>query len=146
MVFRMFLAFLMFDLNWPFPMGYSFCVGKEQIYCSCRMVFTMFLAFLFFDPNWPFCKGYGRFSRPSYFSNIWCFLDEFSAQNKSSVLVEWFFAYFWHFYFLTQTDHFAKAIIPFAWTIAFARWSIFKIVSFLEYLLFFQAVFCTQQP
>ena len=38
---------------------------------------------------------------------------------------------------LTQTDHFARAI-------AFARWPIFKIVSLLEYLGFFEAVFCTQ--
>ena len=38
---------------------------------------------------------------------------------------------------LTQTDHFARAI-------AFARWPIFKIVSLLEYLGFFEVVFCTQ--
>ena len=45
---------------------------------------------------------------------------------------------------MTQTDHFAKAI-AFAWAIAFARWPIFKIVSFLEYLMFFQTGFSTQQ-
>ena len=50
------------------------------------------------------------------------------------------FACFYKFYFLTQTDHFAKAIV-FAWAIAFARWPIFKNVSFLEYLVFFPAVF-----
>ena len=33
--------------------------------------------------------------------------------------------------------------MAFAWAIA--RWPIFKIVSFLEYLVFFAAVFCTEQ-
>ena len=78
MVFDMFLAFLIFDPNWPFCKGY--CVSKmadfknclisrifavfravfctEQLQYSCRIVFRMFLAFLLFNPNWPFCKGY----------------------------------------------------------------------------------------
>ena len=59
----------------------------------------------------------------------------FFAQNNSNVVVELFLTCFWHFKFLFQSDHFAKAII-FAWAIAFSRWPIFKIVSFLEYLLF----------
>ena len=33
----------------------------------------------------------------------------------------------------------------FAWAIAFAGWPIFKMVSFLEYLVFFGAVFCTKR-
>ena len=45
---------------------------------------------------------------------------------------------------LTKTEHFAKAI-AFVWAIAFARWLSFKIVSFLEYLVIFAAVFCTEQ-
>ena len=36
--------------------------------------------------------------------------ERFFAQNNSNVLVECFFACFWHFSFLAQTDHFAKAI------------------------------------
>ena len=40
------------------------------------------------------------------------------------------------FYFLTQTEHFAKAL---------ARWPILKVVSFLECLVFFRAVFRTEQ-
>ena len=39
---------------------------------------------------------------------------------------------------LTQSEDFANAV-------GFAWWVIFKIVSFLEYLLFFEAVFCTEQ-
>ena len=46
------------------------------------------------------------------------FSSGFFAQNNSNVLVDWFFACFWHFQFLTQTDHFAKAT-AFAWAIAF---------------------------
>ena len=53
------------------------------------------------------------------------------------MLIDMFFACFYTFYFLNQTDHFAKAMV-FAWAIAFARWPIFKIVSFIEYLVFFQ--------
>ena len=78
MFFHMFLAFLIFDPNWPFCKGYSlkrcpifkivlfleylvffravFCT--EQLQCYCRMVFRMLLRYLNFDPNWPFCKGY----------------------------------------------------------------------------------------
>ena len=41
---------------------------------------------------------------------------------------------------LDPTDHFAKAI-AFAWAIALVRWPIFKIVSFLEYLMFFERFF-----
>ena len=39
---------------------------------------------------------------------------------------------------MTQSEDFAKAI-------AFAWWAIFKMVSFLEYLVFFEAVFCLEQ-
>ena len=39
---------------------------------------------------------------------------------------------------MTQSD-------SFSWAIAFSLWPIFKMVSFLEYLVFFGAVFCTEQ-
>ena len=35
--------------------------------------------------------------------------------------------------------------VAFAWATAFAGWPIFKIVSFLEYLLFFEAGFRIEQ-
>ena len=41
-------------------------------------------------------------------------------------------------YSLTQSH-------DFAWAIAFARWPIFKILLFLQYLVFFRAVFCTEK-
>ena len=39
---------------------------------------------------------------------------------------------------MTESEDFAKAI-------AFAWWAIFKMVSFLEYLVFFEAVLCLEQ-
>ena len=44
---------------------------------------------------------------------------------------------------LAQIDYFAKAIAH-AKAIDFARWPIFNMVSFLEYLVFFQVVVCTE--
>ena len=38
-----------------------------------------------------------RFSKSSYFSNIWFFCERFFAQINFNVFVEWFFACFWHF-------------------------------------------------
>ena len=76
----------------------------------------------------------GRFSKWSHFSNIWCFLKRFFAQNNSKLLAESFLARFWSFEFLSQTDHFAKSI-------AFARWPIFKMVSFWNIWCFFKRFF-----
>ena len=82
MVFPMFLAFLIFDPNWPFCKGYSLCIGdsfgrladfQNRLISGILGVFSngslhrttlMFfkngfshgLAFLIFDPNWPFCN------------------------------------------------------------------------------------------
>ena len=50
------------------------------------------------------------------------------------MLEELISACFFEFEVLTQTDHFGKAI-------AFAKWPSLKVVSFLEYLVFFRAVF-----
>ena len=47
------------------------------------------------------------------------------------------------FKILAQIEYFAKAIVH-AKAIHFARWPIFNMVSFLEYLVFFRAVFCTE--
>ena len=80
-VFRMFLAYLIFNQNYPFCMGYSLCIVAifghfqnalifrilavfwsrfciEQLECVCRNVLRMFLAYLIFNPNCPFCMGY----------------------------------------------------------------------------------------
>ena len=54
-------------------------------------------------------------------------------------MVESFFAFFGRLVLiLSQSDHFAKPV-AFAYLIGFVRLLIFKIVSFLEYLVFFQS-------
>ena len=69
------------------------------------------------------------------------FFNGVFAQNNCNFLVEKFFSHvFGILKFLMETDHFAKAI-ALAWAIAFARWLIFKIISFLAYLGFFVADF-----
>ena len=45
---------------------------------------------------------------------------------------------------ILKIGHLAKAIAH-AKAIAFAKWPIFKMLSFLEYLVFLGAVFCTEQ-
>ena len=53
------------------------------------------------------------------------------------MFVETFFACFRQFYFLTQTEYFARAI-------AFALWlflAIFKLLSFFQYKPFFEPLF-----
>ena len=145
MVFRMFLAFLIFDPNWPFCKGYRLCMG----YSLCKMVdfqtcpiswiFGVFssgfshrttLIFIYNDFShvfgifnfWPnlttLCKGYRLCMGYSL-----CKMTDFQTCLISEIF-----------------DHFVKAI-GFAWAIAFARWPIFKLVSFLKYLVFFRAAF-----
>ena len=76
----------------------------------------------------------GRFLKSSHFPSIWRSLNRFFPQNNSNMIKKSFFACFFEFEFLTQTDYFAKAT-------AFAWWPIFKIVSFLEYLVFLKRSF-----
>ena len=87
-----------------------------------------------FDQFW-------RVSKSCHFANISCFLKPFFAQNNLNVLVESFFTRFSKIYFLTQSEHFAKAIAHAFWPIL----PIFKKLSFCKYLVFFEAVFCTEQ-
>ena len=102
----------------------------------------MFFGILIFDLNRPFWEGHSLCKMADFqngvISGIFVFFFErFFAHNYFNVLVESISACFFEFYFLTQIDHFGKAI-------AFAKWLIFKMVSFLEYLCFFRAVFCAQ--
>ena len=66
------------------------------------------------------------------------FFGKVSCTQQLEMVCRMDFDMFLEFFFLTQSDDFAKAI-------AFAWWPILKMVSFLEYLVFFGAVFCTQQ-
>ena len=114
-----------------------FCT--EQRNCSCRFIFGIFLNKKIFDPNCPFCMGY-RLTRMVDFQNDFIsrilanFFQRFFAQNNLILLVDSFSAYFWRKNFLTQTA-------TFAWAIDLPKWSIFKMVSFLEYGPVFSAFF-----
>ena len=163
----MFFWILIFDPNWPFCKGYSLCTMTEfQDSLISRRFGVFSIGFLhratlmwleshfshaFLNFNfWPkltilqrlYPLHDGRFSKSSHFSNICCFLRRFFAQNNSNVIKESFLVCFSEFQILTQTDHFANAI---GFGIAFARWPISKIVSSLEYLVFSQGGFCTEQ-
>ena len=80
-------------------------------------VFTCFRQFYFLTQSDHFAKAiafalwpFFQFSKSSHFSNINCFLEPFFASNICNVLMEKFSACLRPFYFLTQTDYFAKAI------------------------------------
>ena len=90
---------------------------------------------------WPklhILLGLYTYKNSPFLENL-VFFPAVFAQNNYIVLVESFSVCFWekkkHF---TQTSHFA-------WAIELQKWSIFKMVSFLEYSVFLQAFFCTQQ-
>ena len=147
----MLFLILTFHPNWPFCQGTmtdfqnslifrifgvfsSGFLHRTTLMWLKNRFLHVFLNFNFWPKLTTLPKHDDRFSKSSHFSNIWCFLKQFFAQNNSNVIKDSFFACFCEFFFLTQTDHFARA-----------GWPIFKIVSFLEYLVFSQAVFCEEQ-
>ena len=79
-----------------------------------------------------------RFSKCSHISTVWCFCTWFFAQNNSIVSLESFSACFCEKQNLKLLGHFA-------WAIDFPKWRIFIMLSYLDYLVFLHAVFCTEQ-
>jgi len=65
------------------------------------------------------------------FSVFW---SGFFAQNNSKWFEEWILTCFVQLYYFNQSE-------DFAWAIALGWWPIFKMVSFVEYLVFFGAFF-----
>ena len=164
---------LIFDPNWLFCKGYKLCTMADfqtrlisrifgifssgflhrtiPIWLKNRFSHVFFLI-LIFDPNWLFCKGYSLcmmadFQNRLIFPIFGVFYIGFLHRTTLILLKNRFshgFLYcnFWPkltiFRSLSGFCYFPKAI-------AFAWWAIFKIVSFLEYLVFSQAVFCTEQ-
>ena len=125
LIFKMvsFLEYLVFVLA-------VFCL--KRLKTICRMDFDMFW-------QWGFFMGYSfcmvdDFQNDLYSGIIFCFLEGSFVQNNSKWLVEWILTCFLEFYFFSQSE-------DFAWAIAFAWFPISKMVSFLEYLVFFGAVF-----
>ena len=117
------------------------------------MVFRVFLAFLICHPNRAFCKDYSLcmgiaiarypiFKIVSFPEYLVFFRAVFCTEQLYCPF-RMVFRIFLAFLILTLTEHFAKAL-AFAWAIAFARWPIFRIVSFLEYFIVFSSVFFSQ--
>ena len=99
----------------------------------------MLFGILIFDPNRSFWQGYCLCKMTDFqigviFGIFGFFFERFFTHNYFNMLVESISAYLFEFYFLTQIDHFGKAI-------AFAKWRKLKMVSFLEYLVVFGAAF-----
>ena len=77
-------------------------------------------------------------------SQIFRVFSRFIAQNNSNgCFCRMVFRIFLEFLIFDPNWPFCKAI-AFPWAITFARWLIFKKVSFLQHLVFFRAVFCTE--
>ena len=111
----MFLAFLIFDPNWPFCKDYSLCIGynlskisnfqngllsqffgvfraafcTDQLYCSRKIVFRIFLAILIFYPNWSFFKGYNLCMCFSF-----CKMADFQNGLISPIIVVFWIGFF----------------------------------------------------
>ena len=112
--------------------------------------FRMFLAILIFDSNWTFCKAsaipwaivfarWQMFKIVSFLGYL-VFFPAFLCTEQLYCAYRYVSRMFLDMSIFDQTDHFEKAT-AFAWAIASGRWAILKIVSFLEYLVFFPAVF-----
>ena len=110
--------------------------------CFVECILTSFLHFYFFtksqDFPWAIAFAWWLIFKMVSVLEYLVFLKRFFPGNNSKWFVEWILTCFLEFYFLTQSDDFAKAI-------GLAWWPIFKMVSFLKYLVFLQAVFCREQ-
>ena len=94
-----------------------------------RIHFDMFFGILIFDSKWWFCKGY-RLSMIAHFQNgliSWTFgLFPSGFLHRTSVNHSW--NRFWHIFW--NLNFWPNEGMGFRW------WWIFKIISFLEYLVF----------
>ena len=79
----------------------------------------------------------------SLFWNIWCFIERFFLQKKLFCSLRIIFLIFLAFLIFDQNRPFYIGLC--LCMMGFARWSINKMVSFLEYLGFSRAFFCTEQ-
>ena len=87
------------------------------------------------------CGHFWQFLKWFHFSNISCFFEPFFGQKKFNVIIETFCGRFRQFYFFTYPEYFAQGI-------GFALWpflTIFKLLSFFQYQLFFRPVFSIEQ-
>ena len=117
-----------------------FCT--KQLEMICRMDFDMFLVILIFDPKWGFCKGYSLCMMAD-FQNVFisrifsvfssCFLPKTTLND----LENGFWHVFWNLIFDPKWG-FCKGY-------SLCMMADFENALILEYLVFFRAVFCTEQ-
>ena len=81
----------------------------------------------------------GGSSKCSHISTIWCFCRRFFAQNNSMHSVESFSACF------CEKKKVENNLPILHGAIDLPKWRIFKMLSYLDYLVFLHAVFCTEQ-
>ena len=132
---RTFLTFLYFGPNWPIAViavaptdrtsfVYSYVQTRLKGQYNGKWPFSLvYVLKPLITPIRAICESYspcvvlnfGNFQNALIFRISGVFLERFVAHNNSNVVVQCFFAPFWTFQFLSQTDQFAKAI-------AFASW------------------------
>ena len=158
----MFFGILIFDPKWGFCKGYSLCMMAdsqnvlileylvffravfctEQLLIICRMDFDVFFGILNFDSKWALCKGYSL-----------CMM----ADSQNVLILE--YLVFFRAVFCTEQ---LLIICRMDFDVFFgilnfdSKWALCKGYSLcmmadsqnvliLEYLVFFRAVFCTEQ-
>ena len=159
----MFFGILIFESIRQFFKGYSLCkspifkmvsfleylVFFQRVFCTelfqsaCTIDFCMFFRILIFDPNRQFGKGYSLCKMADFFKMV-SFL-EYLVFFQRVFCTELFqsacridFCMFFRILIFDPNRQFGKgySLCKMA--------DFFKMVSFLEYLVFFRAVFCTE--
>ena len=125
----------------PFFAQNNFNVFVESFFACLRHFYFLTKLSILHGLQPLHCGHFWAFSKSFHILNSSCFFQPFFAQNNSNVFEETSLVYLRQFYFWTQTEYFA-------WAIAFALWpllAIFKLRSFFEYQLFFEAVSCIEE-
>ena len=116
-----------------------FCT--QQVEMICRMDFDMFFGILIFDPRWWFCKGY-RLCMMADFQNglisrIFSVFGAVFSTQQLEMICRMDFDMFFGILIFDPKWWFCKG---FPW------WPIFKMVSFLDYLVFLERFLAHNNP
>ena len=159
----MFFLIWIFEPNWLFCKGYSLCTMADfqnrlisrifGVFSSGFLLRTTlmwlknrisrFFLISIFEPNWLFCKGYSLCTMADFqnrlISQIFgVFSSGFLHRTTLMCLKNRFSHFFFNLNFWPKLF-----ILQRLWPLHDGRFP--KIVSFLEYLVFSQTVFCTEQ-
>ena len=121
--------------------GAVFCT--EQLKMICRMDFDMFFGILFLtqsqDFSWAIAFAWWPIFKMVPFLEYLVFFGAVFWTEQLKMICRMDFDMFFGILIFDPKWRFCMGYIAFAW------WPIFKMVLFLEYLVFFGAVFCTEQ-